>query len=466
MIREDANTATAHNRGKSMKIALTIAGSDSAGGAGIQADLKTFAALGVYGTSAITSVTAQNTLGVQGVQDLPAPFVAAQLDSVLSDLEVAAAKTGMLSNREIIEAVCAKIKQYRLKFLVVDPVMAAKSGDPLLRPEARETLIRLLLPLATVITPNLPETEILVNRKVTTIAEMEAAARSIHEGSGCAVVVKGGHLEGEAIDVYFDGSRIIHFRGDRIPSKNTHGTGCTFSAAIAAFLARGLDLAQSVRRAKEFTAGAIRAAFPLGKGIGPTHHLFELYGYRDRWEVIADLEQAAKLLEQSRIGSLIPEVQSNLGMALPGATSAAEVAAFPGRLIRWEDTFRRLSPPAFGGSRHIARIILTAMKRDPQMRAAMNIRHSADIVAACQKLGLSVVSFDRQEEPAALKEREGSSLEWGVQRGINALGKVPDIIWDPGDFGKEAMVRVLGRTAREVAQTVLKIQRALTEKGS
>ncbi|MBI3013512.1 MAG: bifunctional hydroxymethylpyrimidine kinase/phosphomethylpyrimidine kinase [Candidatus Tectomicrobia bacterium] len=449
-----------------MKIALTIAGSDSGGGAGIQADLKTFAALGVYGTSVITSVTAQNTQGVQGVQDLPAPFVALQLDSVLSDLDVAALKTGMLSNRKIIEAVAAKIRQYRLKCLVVDPVMAAKSGDPLLQPEARETLIRLLLPLATIITPNLPETEILANRKVATIADMEAAARSIHEGSGCAVVVKGGHLEGEAIDIYFDGNRIIHFRGDRIPSKNTHGTGCTFSAAIAAFLARGLDLAQSVRRAKEFTAGAIRSAFPVGKGIGPTHHLFDLYSYRDRWEVMENLEQAVKLLEQSRIGGLIPEVQSNLGMALPRAISPEEVAAFPGRLIRWEDTFRRLSPPAFGGSRHIARIILTAMRHDPEMRAAMNIRYSPDIVEACQKLGLSVVPFDRQEEPAALKEREGASLEWGVQRGIDTLGKVPEIIWDRGDFGKEAMVRVLGGTAQEVAQVVVKIQKVLMEKRS
>ena len=166
-----------------MKIALTIAGSDSGGGAGIQADLKTFAALGVYGASVITSVTAQNTQGVQGVQDLPALFVGRQLDSVLSDLDVAAAKTGMLSNSEIIEAVSEKIKQYRLSRLVVDPVMAAKGGDPLLQPQARETLMRLLLPLATVITPNLPEAEILVNRKVATIAEMEEAAKTIYGSS-------------------------------------------------------------------------------------------------------------------------------------------------------------------------------------------------------------------------------------------------------------------------------------------
>ena len=449
-----------------MKIALTIAGSDSGGGAGIQADLKTFAALGVYGASVITSVTAQNTQGVQGVQDLPALFVGRQLDSVLSDLDVAAAKTGMLSNSEIIEAVSEKIKQYRLSRLVVDPVMAAKGGDPLLQPQARETLMRLLLPLATVITPNLPEAEILVNRKVATIAEMEEAAKTIYGSSGCAVVVKGGHLEGEAVDVYFDGSRIVHFRGDRIPSPNTHGTGCTFSASIAAFMAQGLDLTQSVRRAKEFTAGAIRHAFPVGKGIGPTHHLFELYNFRDRWEVVEDLKQAVKLLEESRIGSLIPEVQSNLGMALPGATSTEEVAAFPGRLIRWQDTLRHLSSPALGGSRHIARIILTAMKHDPLIRAAMNIRYSPEIIAACQKLGFSVATFDRKEEPAALKEKEGSSLEWGVQKGIETLGAVPTIVWDRGDFGKEAMVRVLGRSAREVAQIVVKIQKALTEKPS
>lgn len=448
-----------------MKVALTIAGSDSGGGAGIQADLKTFAALGVYGTSALTSVTAQNTLGVQGVQDLPPAFVAQQIDSVCTDVEVSALKTGMLSSAGIVEAVSAKIRERGLKPLVVDPVMAAKSGDPLLRPEARESLVRLLLPLAAVITPNLPETEILAGGKVSTIAEMEEAARRIHGRCGCAVVVKGGHLEGEAVDVFYDGGRIVHFRGERLRSGSTHGTGCTFSAAVAALLARGATLEEAVAGAKEFTAGAIRHAFPLGRGVGPTHHLFELYNYRERCKVVEELEQAAVLLERSQIGPLIPEVQSNLGMALPRALSVEEVAAFPGRLIRWGPTLRRLSSPVFGASRHIARIILTAMTSAPGMRAAMNIRYSQEIVRACEKLGLSVSTFDRRDEPPASKEREGSSLEWGVRSVIDAEGRVPTIIWDRGDFGKEAMIRVLGSGALEVAETVVRIRRTLSEAG-
>jgi len=256
---------------------LTIAGSDSGGGAGIQADLKTFAALGVYGMSALTAITAQNTLGVQGVYELPADFVGLQIDSVVTDIGVDAVKTGMLSNAEIIAVVAAKVREHALPSLVVDPVMVAKSGDPLLRPEAREALIRLLLPLAVVVTPNLHEARVLTGMDIQTVADMERAAVAIHQMGARHVVVKGGHLSGDSVDVLYDGERFVHFPSPRVETKNTHGTGCTFASAIAAGLAKGLDVVEAVRQAKEYITLALRHSLDLGHGHGPTHHFAALY---------------------------------------------------------------------------------------------------------------------------------------------------------------------------------------------
>ncbi len=251
--------------------ALTIAGSDSGGGAGIQADLKTFAALGVFGMSAITALTAQNTVGVTGIVEMAPEFIRQQIDAVVTDIGVDAAKTGMLSSAPIIEAVADGIRRHRITALVVDPVMIAKSGATLLRPEAREALRRLLLPLAQVLTPNLHEAAALVDRRVGTLAEMEEAARALHALGPRYVVVKGGHLEGAAVDIVFDGSQFERLEAPRIATRHTHGTGCVFSAAIAAGLARGASMPAAIRGAKQFITDAIREALPLGAGHGPAN---------------------------------------------------------------------------------------------------------------------------------------------------------------------------------------------------
>jgi hydroxymethylpyrimidine/phosphomethylpyrimidine kinase len=257
---------------------LTIAGSDSGGGAGIQADLKTFAALGVYGMSALTALTAQNTVGVQAIYELPADFVGLQIDSVVTDIGVDAVKTGMLANADIIAVVAAKVQEHRLPNLVVDPVMVAKSGDPLLRADAREALIRLLLPLAVVVTPNLHEARVLTGMEIETVKDMERAAVAIHEMGPRYVVVKGGHLSaGESVDILYDGEKFTPFSSPRVETKNTHGTGCTFASAIAAGLAKGLDVGEAVRQAKEYITLALRYALDLGHGHGPTHHFAALY---------------------------------------------------------------------------------------------------------------------------------------------------------------------------------------------
>jgi hydroxymethylpyrimidine/phosphomethylpyrimidine kinase len=257
--------------------ALTIAGSDSGGGAGIQADLKTFAALGVYGTSAITAVTAQNTQSVLAVFELPPGIVAAQIDAIVADIGADAVKTGMLSNAGIIETVAARVREHGLRPLVVDPVMVAKSGDRLLREDAVAALREQLLPLATVLTPNLPEAEVLLDRRLTTWDDIRAAAQELVALGAQAVVMKGGHREGPATDLLFDGQEFHEFTASRVDTQNTHGTGCTFASAIAAGLAKGESLRSAVAMAKAYVTKALQSAYPVGRGHGPVHHFFRFW---------------------------------------------------------------------------------------------------------------------------------------------------------------------------------------------
>jgi hydroxymethylpyrimidine/phosphomethylpyrimidine kinase len=255
--------------------ALTIAGSDSGGGAGIQADLKTFSAFRVFGTSVLTAVTAQNSVGVQGVESLPPAFVAEQLRSVLSDIGADAAKCGMLSTAPIIDAIAGVLAEHPIASLVVDPVMVAKSGDPLLQPDARDALVRRILPLAIVVTPNLPEAEVLTGMTVRTREEMREAARRIHGMGPRHVLVKGGHLKGDPVDVLWDGRALTELAAPRIESNNTHGTGCTLSAAIAAGLALGRPLPEAVAEARRYVRAAIAGGFAAGRGVGQLRHFVE-----------------------------------------------------------------------------------------------------------------------------------------------------------------------------------------------
>ncbi|HIE52857.1 MAG TPA: bifunctional hydroxymethylpyrimidine kinase/phosphomethylpyrimidine kinase [Armatimonadetes bacterium] len=254
---------------------LTIAGSDSGGGAGIQADLKTFAALEVYGTSVLTALTAQNTQGVTAIHEVPPDFVAAQLDAVLSDLGADATKTGMLANAAIIEVVAAKVQEYNLHNLVVDPVMVAKSGTRLLREDAVTALKLLLLPLARVVTPNLSEAEVLAEWELRTGADFRRAAERIRTLGPEVVVLKGGHRPGgEVLDLLLDDEGFLELRRPRVDTSHIHGTGCTFSAAIAAYLARGQPVREAILTAKEYLAQTLVHAYPVGKGPSPGHHFW------------------------------------------------------------------------------------------------------------------------------------------------------------------------------------------------
>lgn len=262
-----------------MKKVLTIAGSDCSGGAGVQADLKTFSAHGVFGMSVIVSVVAENTSRVIAIQDITPDMIEKQIDAIFEDIEVDAVKIGMLSSPECIKAVAAKLREYKPHNIVVDPVMYAKNGCPLMEPTTVDTLIKRIIPLADVLTPNIPEAEIIAGMQISTVNDMEVAAQRIH-AMGCkAVVVKGGHAVGNALDVLYDGSKIYHFDSARIDTKNTHGTGCTFSSAVTSQLAKGASIEKAVELAKVYVTTAIKHSLAIGKGCGPTHHFYELYKY-------------------------------------------------------------------------------------------------------------------------------------------------------------------------------------------
>lgn len=260
-----------------MKNLLTIAGSDSCGGAGIQADLKTFSAHRVYGMSVITAVTAQNTQGVFAVQDIDPTIIQKQIQAVFEDIPVHGIKVGMVSQIETIKVIVDTLQGYPHENLVVDPVMISKSGFDLLQPDAKAALIEYLLPMATVLTPNLPEAEEITGMKIETLEEMRSAARKIHQMGPKTVLIKGGHLKGEAVDLLFDGKDFTDYTSERIATKNTHGTGCTLSSAIASNLGNGMDIREAVERAKAYITEAIKHSFSIGKGPGPVHHFYHLY---------------------------------------------------------------------------------------------------------------------------------------------------------------------------------------------
>ena len=261
-----------------MKPALSIAGSDSSGGAGIQADIKTMQANGVYAMSAITALTAQNTTGVTGIMEVSSEFLEQQLDAVITDIRPDAVKIGMVSSEELIKMISKKLKEYHLENIVVDPVMVATSGSRLISETAIDTLKTQLLPMATVITPNIPEAEVLAEMEIRSEDDMVEAAKKIHEMYHCAVLCKGGHSLNDANDLLYQDGETTWFHGKRINNPNTHGTGCTLSSAIASNLAKGYSLEESIHRAKEYISGALEAMLDLGKGSGPMDHGFEMRG--------------------------------------------------------------------------------------------------------------------------------------------------------------------------------------------
>ncbi|MEM2465592.1 MAG: bifunctional hydroxymethylpyrimidine kinase/phosphomethylpyrimidine kinase, partial [Candidatus Bathyarchaeia archaeon] len=386
-------------------------------------------------------------------------IVKEQIKQVAEDMGIDAGKTGMLYTEEIIKAVSEEISKYNFP-LVVDPVMVAKSGAFLLKPEAEAALRKYLLPLATVVTPNRFEAERLAGMEIRSVDDAKKAAEEICSMGPRAVVIKGGHLDmlKEAIDILYYMGEYRIFSISRLDSKTTHGTGCSFSAAIAAFLAKGKDVPSAVKLAKEFTTNAIKFGLRIGKGVGPVNPLATLYREAAKYNVLKSVSEAKKILESStHIANLAPEVGINIAMALPYANGINDVAAIPGRLMKVFNGVKASSCPEFGASSHLARYLLEMAKYDPSKRAAINLRFSEDFLNLLREEGLRISYYDRMEEPEEIKKVEGMTIPWGVRQSITRIGGIPDVIYHRGDFGKEPMIIVFGEDAATLSKRIVEL---------
>jgi hydroxymethylpyrimidine/phosphomethylpyrimidine kinase len=448
-------------------VAITIAGSDSGGCAGIQADLKTFAALGVHGTTAITAVTAQNTRSVTSIKPLEPRFVQEQIRIVAEDMGIDAGKTGMLYNKEIIEAVAEEISKYKFP-LVVDPVMVAKSGSPLLEPEAIDALKQRLLPKATVVTPNKFEAEKLANMKIRNLEHAKAAAKKISELGPKTVVVKGGHFEGgDAIDILYCYGEFKTLKAARLDRKTTHGTGCSFSAAIAAELAKGSTIPMAISKAKEIVTLGIKFGLEIGKGYGPVNPMVQLYREASRYAVLMDVEEAKSIIEASHnVVTLVPEVGMNIAMAIPYAENINDVAAIEGRIVKTLTGAKAVGNVKFGCSSHLAKYVLETVKYDGKKAAAINLKFSEETLKILEEKGMLISFYDRREEPEEIKRVEGMTIPWGVKEAIKKVGKAPDVVYHRGDVGKEPMIVIFGESARDLAKLVTQIAEMEENDGS
>jgi hydroxymethylpyrimidine kinase / phosphomethylpyrimidine kinase / thiamine-phosphate diphosphorylase len=444
-------------------IVMTIAGSDSGGGAGIAADLKTFAALGVHGTCSITSVTAQNTTGVIDTFDLPPDAVASQIDAICADMDVKWTKTGMLASSAIIREVSKEIRKYGLS-LVVDPVMAAEAGGDLLRKEALYVLIEELLPICKVVTPNAMEAEALSGVPVKNPEDAKIAARIIADLGAAAVIITGGHID--ATDLLYEANSDTF---TRIPGTfvkgGTHGSGCTYSAAMTAFLACGNSLEVAARESKKFVVQAILNSRPAGRGVNPVNPLGATLEEKARYLVLRNLKEAVLTLEKSPdFSKLIPEVGSNIGMAIPGADCQEDVAAVEGRIVKYRERALPIGCVGFGKGRHVGSVILSVLRYDPEIRAAIFLRYSERNLSLLRESGFGISSFDRTEGPENFSTKEPddiSTLGWGTAEAIKTYGGVPRVIYDKGSSGKEPMIRLLGTSAIEIAKLAVELAEKL-----
>ena len=412
-----------------MRTALTIAGSDSGGGAGIQADLKSFAAIGVHGTSVVTCVTAQNTRAVTSIFPLPTQEVLAQLDAVLEDFEVRAAKTGMLYSAQIVHTVARALDRAAFP-LVVDPVMVATVGARLDQDDFRDALVGKLLPMATLVTPNRHEAERLAGHPIGGIEDMERAAREIRKLGAEAVLVKGGHVAGELVDVLFNGTRMRRLRGFRY-AKELHGAGCALAASVAGYLALGRSLPAAVNAARRRVASGFLSSYRVGGGV----EVIDSQVRPDRYTIWGDLTDALQRL-RILLPNGIPRAGIRAAFALPGAMAAGDVCA--GNL--------RGDPASFGADRRAAEIVLEALRHDPRARAAIALRVRTGNARRLGSAGLSVAQV------------HGVSAA-DLRRAIMEIGRVPDAVVGAGTRNGETGMWVLGRSPRDALRKLRRILR-------
>ena len=431
---------------------LTIGGSDSGGGAGIQADIKTFSSFNFSSASVITALTAQNSKGVFGVYPSSEEFVMEQLKAVFSDDNICGVKTGMLYSPEIISSVADFLSDIKIKVpIIVDPVMSAEAGGDLIKKEAIEVLKEKLIPISSIVTPNVEEAEKISGMRIKDERDAEIAAKKIYELGTEVAIVTGGHLKGR--DIFYDGET-VKIDGKLIEG-GTHGSGCTYSSCLTCLISMGYSPLKSAIASKRLLERSIETYRRTGDNTGCVNQTAWLLDDCDRYYAMDNLKRSLEeILKLKNIGKVIPEVGSNLGMAIHHPKDLKDIAAVEGRITKCGNKVRA-GCVSFGASEHVARTILTVMKYDENIRSAMNIKFSEEILDICKKLSFSISYFDRKDEPEGVK-----TMEWGISEGIKNFGnfgKVPEIIFDRGGIGKEPMIRIFGGSSDDVAEKARKI---------
>jgi len=442
-----------------MKNILTIAGYDPSSGAGVSKDLDTFFSLGCHGLSVPTCFVVQGPRGVRDIQPIPLDQFASMLRVVEEEVAVDGVKIGVVWDSPYIEMISSFLKKLKGKPVVVDPIYAAKNGRKLITEEGLNCLVKKIFPLTTLLTPNLGEASLLTGKKIKTLDEAKSCAKELIRLGPRAVVVKGGHLKGAPVDVFFDGQDIFVWEKPRI-NRQVHGTGCLFSSLLAAFLTNGYALEEAFLAAEKEMELALEKNYFIATSNGYSYSSPTLIkaSLAERWQVVGSLRQAAeKLLELNPV-ELIPEVQMNIGYALPQAERVEEVAAFPGRISQSRGKILFKGEPQFGASSHVARLILAMMKHFPQLRACANLRYAQAYVDKARKKNYKVVFFDRRKEPPRLKQAEGKSLDFLMESILKKMDQPPDFIYDRGDVGKEPIIRCFARDPLELLEKIEKIR--------
>lgn len=413
-------------------------------------------ALGFHPACVISAITYQDTKNVKGVYPLPPLCVKSQAEALFSDLKVVAVKVGMLWSKDNVEAVAELLDKHREAPLVVDPVVEAKEGEPLIEKEGIKVLTDKLLPLATVVTPNVKEAETLTGVKVRSEEDLKAALENLKELGVKNPVIKGWRRGEKVIDLLLHEGNIYMFKREAV--EDVRGSGCTFSSAIAALLAKGYPLPEAVEEAGWFTWRAIRSSGPVGLGFKVIEPLKEIEKASAKLEALYEVRKGLRVLEESpELVKLIPEVRMNLVVGIPGAKEIDDVCGVEGRVTEVAGKPRAAGCPSFGASSHLARLVIEVMKHKPHLRAALNVKYSPETLEACRRLGFKLACFDRRMEPENVQSIEGRSLTWGVQEALKNFEGDPDAIYDEGGVGKEPMIRLLGRSALEVVKKARKI---------
>jgi hydroxymethylpyrimidine kinase / phosphomethylpyrimidine kinase / thiamine-phosphate diphosphorylase len=433
-----------------MKNVLTIAGFDPSSGAGITRDLDTFFSLGLHGIAAPTSIVVQGPQGVRGIFPTPLDAFHAMLASIRNDMKVGGVKVGVMWDEHYTEALSDFLPEYSEIPVVVDPVLAAKNGISLLSDKGLKNLIKSVFPKATVITPNLDEASRITGEKVETFKDMEGCARALAATGPQAVIIKGGHLKGQPIDLLFDGSDCISWQRKRI-HRVIHGTGCILSSLLVSFLVHGYSIKEAFLASEGFMDDLVKESYQMNKAgyyymsSGILNHKLS-----ERWKVLQAMREAKKHFCLLNLVECIPEVQMNIGYALEGAKGIEDVAAFPGRIGHHEGKVHCKGEPQFGASKHVAQLILNFMEYFPSVRSCANVRYDKASVRKARERGLIAFCLDERLKTSRAKERNGKKFDFLMENALKEVDNPPDIIYDEGDTGKEPMIRLFARSPLEL----------------